>query len=318
MYLNLLSKVKLYFKCFSKWAGILLDSLISFAAISSAFWWASSGGFIKSVKANTTFVFPFIESIVSGILVLILLILTNQWLGIFSYSNNIYIFMSLASICSVCGVFLFILSIKKIPLGIAYTICASVQVLTAVFLDFAFNSLLPNSGVFIGGMIILLGILSINFFAFKTMKDKKVSFYLYIIGIFFSFVAGVVWSVGNFSNDRALIEANVLVGAMFRSFAPLLIFGPLLSLKFRNHIVIISRKDWSKILPGALCISIAMLSWLVSLNVNSVTLNSIFISMSPMFAILIGFIFFKEKIKLNELLGIFLCLSGTLMVIISK
>ena len=105
---------------------------------------------------------------------------------------------------------------------------------------------------------------------------------------------------------------------MFRSFAPLLIFGPLLSLKFRNHIVIISRKDWSKILPGALCISIAMLSWLVSLNVNSVTLNSIFISMSPMFAILIGFIFFKEKIKLNELLGIFLCLSGTLMVIISK
>ena len=70
--------------------------------------------------------------------------------------------MSIGSICSVSGVILFILSIKKIPLGIVYTICASVQVLTAVFLDFAFNSLFPQPGVFIGGIVILLGILSIN------------------------------------------------------------------------------------------------------------------------------------------------------------
>ena len=72
------------------------------------------------------------------------------------------------------------------------------------------------------------------------------------------------------------------------------------------------------LIPGSLCITFAMLSWFISLNVNSVSLNSIFISISPVFALLIGLIFYKERIGLYEFIGIILCLVGTILVILNR
>ena len=213
---------------------------------------------------------------------------------------------------------MFLLSIRKIPLGIVYTISASLQVLMAVILDLFFNMIIPQLGVILGGVIILLGIMSINFFSSSNTVKKVISINAYAYGIVFSSIAGILWSFGNFFNDRALIEADPFIGAFFRSFGPIIIIGFLLSFFFRNEFVGIDKKDWSMLIPGSICITFAMLSWFISLNVNSVSLNSIFISISPIFALLIGLIFYKEKIGLYEFIGIILCLIGTILVILNR
>ncbi|MAG12158.1 MAG: EamA family transporter, partial [Parcubacteria group bacterium] len=60
------------------------------------------------------------------------------------------------------------------------------------------------------------------------------------------------------------------------------------------------------------------LSWFISLSVNSVTVNSIFTSTAPVFAVILGVMFFQEKLKKYEILGIILCLLGTISVILSR
>ncbi|MBI21933.1 MAG: hypothetical protein CL780_06780 [Chloroflexi bacterium] len=296
----------------------MFESLVSFAAISSAFWWASSGGFIKSVRTKTTIVFPFIEALISGLVIASIIFIRNGWGDFLSYSIQTYIFMMIASFFSMSGVVMFYLSIRKIPLGIVYTISASLQVLMAVILDLFFNMIIPQIGVILGGIIILLGIMAINFFSSNNKGKEVISLNVYAYGIVLSSIAGILWSFGNFFNDRALIEANPLMGALFRSFGPIIIIGFLLLFFFRNEFVDIDKKDWSMLIPGSLCITFAMLSWFISLNVNSVSLNSIFISISPVFALLIGLIFYKERIGLYEFIGIILCLVGTILVILNR
>ena len=103
-----------------------------------------------------------------------------------------------------------------------------------------------------------------------------------------------------------------------RCLAPLIVMGTLILIFRRSEIRGINKRDWKLIIAGSVCVTIAMLSWFISLNVNSVTVNSIFTSTAPVFAVLIGVIVFKEKLKKYETFGMILCLMGTISVILSR
>ena len=71
------------------------------------------------------------------------------------------------------------------------------------------------------------------------------------------------------------------------------------------------------VIAGSL-ITLSSLIWLTSLNVTTGSLTSIFGNTAPVFAIIIGAVFLKEKIYRSQILGIFLAFIGVLMVILFK
>ncbi|MQG47330.1 MAG: DMT family transporter [SAR202 cluster bacterium] len=295
----------------------MLDSIIPFAALSSAVWWAVSGAVLKSIRSRTAIVFPFTEAIISGTIIALILIIGSQWRELFSYTLKTYLYMILGSAFSLLGIVTYLSGIKKIPLGIFFTVCIGFQLLSAVGFDIVFNLLIPPTGVLIGGLVIFVGIGSINLSSFE-LGDKVSVNHNYILGVAFSALAGLFWGIGNFSNDRALIEASAVSAALMRCLGPLIVMGIVILFFRRNEILIINKHDWRLIVAGSFCITIAMLSWFISLSVNSVTVNSIFTSTAPVFAVILGVMFFQEKLKKYEILGIILCLLGTISVILSR
>lgn len=285
--------------------------------MSSALWWAGSGGLLKSVRSRTTILFPFTEAIISGVIIAFILIIGSQWREVFSYSLKTYIYMILGSGFSLLGIITYLRGIRKTPLGVFFTVCIGFQLLTAVGFDIIFNLLVPPVGVIMGGLVIFVGIGSINVSSFNLGGKVQIN-HNYILGVALSALAGLFWGAGNFANDRALIQASVLAAAMMRCLAPLIVMGTVILIFRPSEIWGINKRDWKLIIAGSVCVTIAMLSWFISLNVNSVTVNSIFTSTAPVFAVLIGVIFFKEKLKKYETFGMILCLMGTISVILSR
>lgn len=281
--------------------------------------WASSVGFLKAVKSRTTFTFPFIEAVISGSVMIIIITLTSIWDEFVSYSLETYIYMLSGSISIFCGWLIYLFCIRKISLGIVFTIVSSVQIFVAIILDILIYGIIPNIVEVIGGSLIILGIVMINIIPIISNKQNNSSFNSsFSLSFGLTCLAGIIWSIGNFFNQAALVESSPISLGAIRSFTPIFVIGLMMIFRRTNQFSLVSKSDWRKIIPASLCLSIGLLAWFFSLTVNSVTINSIFMSSAPVFALIIGYVFFREIITKKESLGIFLCLAGTFSVVISR
>ena len=281
--------------------------------------WASSVGFLKAVKSRTTFTFPFIEAVISGSVMIIIITITSVWVEFISYSFETYIYMLSGSISIFCGWLVYLFCIRKISLGIVFTIVSSVQIFVAIILDILIYQIIPNIVEFIGGSFIIVGIVVINIIPTISNKQNK-SYFNSTFSLPFALtcLAGIIWSIGNFFNQAALVESSPISLGVIRSLTPIFVIGLIMIFRSGNQFTSVSKSDWRKIVPASFCLSIGLLAWFFSLTVNSVTINSIFMSSAPLFALIIGYVFFREIITKKELLGICLCLAGTLFVVISR
>ena len=171
----------------------------------------------------------------------------------------------------------------------------------------------------IGGSFIIVGIVVINIIPTISNKQNK-SYFNSTFSLPFALtcLAGIIWSIGNFFNQAALVESSPISLGVIRSLTPIFVIGLIMIFRSGDQFTSVSKSDWRKIVPASFCLSIGLLAWFFSLTVNSVTINSIFMSSAPLFALIIGYVFFREIITKKELLGISLCLAGTLSVVISR
>tara|TARA_Y100000590_G_scaffold301130_1_gene339472 strand:- start:1564 stop:2133 length:570 start_codon:yes stop_codon:yes gene_type:complete len=185
-----------------------------------------------------------------------------------------------------------------------------------VILDAFINMLILNIQILLGGLFILIGIIIINIFSWKFSNLSDKSSYLY--GVIFCIIAGSSWAFGIFFNDRGLLEADILTATTIRCVIPIIIFGTVLLMKNNFIDKGITKKEKIIILSSSLCITMAMLCWYLSLKANSAALTAILTSTSPVFAILWGILFYGEKLRINEIFGIILCLIGSSIIVMGK
>ena len=73
-----------------------------------------------------------------------------------------------------------------------------------------------------------------------------------------------------------------------------------------------------KIIAAGSLITFSSLIWFVSLNHTSGSLTAMFGSTAPIWAIILGYFFLKERLLRNELIGIGLAFIGIVIIIIFK
>ena len=131
-------------------------------------------------------------------------------------------------------------------------------------------------------------------------------------------LAGSMWGIAVFFNDRALIDGSVLNGTLIRAIVSMITLT-LASYIFRQKIErIIERIQFIKILSAGSLITISSLFWFISLDYTSGSLTAMFGSTSPIFAIIFGYFFLKEKIYKLEYLSILLAFVGIVIIIFFK
>ena len=289
-----------------------MDSLFQFAAIFSALTWAMSGAILKQIKFNRFFSFPFLEATISLIIVSIIITLMQYWGTIFDASSKAFLYMITATALSCIGIVFYVISIKHNPIGVVFTLCAASTILMTLVIDFLINNVQYNAFLIIGAVVLITSIFIINFESFKNYKEKNT------LGIFGGVIAGSIWGIAVILNDRALLEANILTASITRAVVSI-IFLFILSELFKQRIEILTeKKEILKMVIAGSLITLSSLIWLTSLNVTTGSITSIFGNTAPVFAIIIGAVFLKEKIYKSQILGIFLAFIGVLMVILFK
>ena len=289
-----------------------MESFYQFAALISALTWSVSGVFLKTIKFNKYFSFPFYEGAISLIIMTIIITITQSWIPVFNEDKTELLMFTTAASLSCIGTVFYVISIKNNPMGITFTLCAVSTILISLTLDFTINNVSYNKFVFIGAVIVLISIFVINFESFNEYENKN------ILGLTGGIIAGSLWGIAVFFNDKALIEGNIFTGAFVRAVISIIILG-IFSEILRQRLEITKNKiEVSKILIAGSLITFSSLLWFLSLNTITGSLTTIFGNTAPVFAIILGFFFLKEKIHKSEIVGIVLAFIGIVIIILGK
>ena len=294
-----------------------MNIVLKLLPLFSAFTWASSGLILKKYKVKNLHLFPLIESSISLVIICFIVTSIDHWPIFLSYKTNIYLTLTSAYFLSVIGTLLYIESIKRIELGILFTLASSIQVSLIGLLD-KFINLYTFNFLFISGSVtIIIGVITINYSylqLLKTINKNKIN----ITGIFTSLLSGISWGGTAFLADRALDDVSIFDAALFRTAITLIILIPINISQYQKIVKTINTKELKYLTFSSLFITSSMLIWISSLKINSGSWTAILSSAAPIFALTLGYLFLNEKLKHNELLGVLLCLSGVLLVIVSR
>ena len=294
-----------------------MNSILSILPLFSALSWASSAIVLKKFKIKNLYLFPSIESCISFLALFLVNTYLSRWDSFFSYDVKTYLILFVGYSFSVLGTFIYIQALKKIEIGIVFTLATTIQVLLISLLD-KFVNLYTFSNLFvIGTVIIVSGVIVINLPHIKLINSKTKDINN-IIGIVASLTCGLCWGTTAFSVDKALNVASILDAATIRTLLTFIYFLPI---NLSQYKIIKSTTNFYELkfltLSG-LFITVAMLLWTSSLKVNTGSWTTVLASSAPVFALSLGFIFLNEKFKRNEFLGILLCLIGVLSIILSN
>ena len=289
-----------------------MEFLFQFAALFSAITWASSGAILKTIKFNKYFSFPFFEACISFLIMIIVILIWGEWDAIINENFDSYLFFSIAAFISCIGTVSYVIGIQKTSIGVVFTIASSSNVLVALLFDVILNSVRHSNLVLLGAFLVLSGILLMNIKSFTSHEKQR------IIGVLGGIVAGSMWGIAVFFNDRALIEGSVLNGTLIRAIISIITLS-LASYIFRQKIErIIEKIQFIKIFSAGSLITLSSLFWFISLDYTSGSITAIFGSTSPIFAIIFGYFFLKEKIYKLEYLSITLALIGLVIIIMHQ
>ncbi|MEC9107062.1 MAG: DMT family transporter [Chloroflexota bacterium] len=289
-----------------------MESFYQFAALISAATWATSGAFLKTMNFKKYFTFPFYEGVISLFIVGFIILILQEWQPIINENFSNIIFFTIASTVSCIGTVFYVISIKQNPIGITFTICAVSTILMSLFLDLLLNGVKYNLWVFIGALIVLMSIFIINSKSFRDQKNKN------LFGVIGGLVAGSMWGIAVFFNDRALIESGILTGAIIRAIITIFLLGIFSQIINQKIEGTKDKKEITKIIIAGSLITFSSLLWFLSLNTISGSLTSIFGNTAPVFAIIVGFFFLNEKIDKFEILGIIFAFLGIATIVIGK
>ena len=147
-----------------------MNILLKLLPLFSAFTWASSGLILKKYKVKNLHLFPLIESSISLVIICFIVTSIDHWPIFLSYKTDIYLTLTSAYFLSVIGTLLYIESIKRIELGIVFTLATSIQVSLIGLLD-KFINLYTFSFLFVfGSATIILGVITINYSYLQLLK----------------------------------------------------------------------------------------------------------------------------------------------------
>ena len=301
------------YPCKTNELPILMFAIGEILALVSAFLWGNSGVLLKSLPSHKRISFIFLESIISGIIILILISILSQWKE-FTEFTFISIFLAvLAASINLVGSFFYIYTIKHVKVGMGFVIINSLFPLFSIIGSIFFLGDKLSLPIYIGAIFILLGISII-----AIRRDSSFSFLeegsSIKIAIIFCTLTPLSWAIGALIMDRLLDDHQVLPLVFIRAINTLIICI-ILSTIIKKISFKVQRNERRLIFASFLTTG-AMLGWFTSLSLSEAALTVILGSSGPIFALFGAWLFLKEKINKPGFAGITACLIGVMIVIL--
>ena len=291
-----------------------MNNFFEFSALISAFLWSISGVILKTIKLKNVLSFPFYEAIISLLLLSVVITFFYSWSSIFTQNFDSLILFVIATSIGCIGFINYVTAIKKISIGIVFTVSASCNFLMISLLDYFLNLVIYNWLVLFGAFLILISIFILNFEYISKAKQLGENFR----GISHSMIAGLLWGFATYYNDLGLEEAGFIDAALVRTIV-WIILPAAITLAIRKNFDSITKKSYSiKMILAAILATSSTLFWFISLNYTTGSLSVTLGNTSPIFALIIGYLFLKEKISINQLFGILFSLVGISLVILFR
>nr|WP_072986046.1 DMT family transporter [Clostridium cavendishii] len=125
-----------------------------------------------------------------------------------------------------------------------------------------------------------------------------------------------VFAVSSSAIFVKLAQAPSIIIAFYRLFFTTLIFLPFLILnkKYIKELKELSKKNWIASILSGIILSIHYYLWFESLNYTSIGSSTVIVTLQPLFAVLGGFIFFKENFNRKSIIGCFIAVLGSIIV----
>tara|TARA_Y100001936_G_C16062697_1_gene665153 strand:- start:54 stop:929 length:876 start_codon:yes stop_codon:yes gene_type:complete len=289
-------------------------SIGEICALLSAFFWGNSGVLLKSLPSKVRASFIYFESIISGTILIILISIFGQW-GLFKeFTLLTFLLCVTASLINLTGSLSYIFTIKHVKVGMAFVVINSLFPLFSIFGSVIFFSESLSIMIYLGAILILLGIASITFRSRKNLNFVEEGSNLKI-ALFFCIVTPLCWATGALLMDDILKSASVMPVTLIRATTTFMICTPIYLLLKRNEFVMIKSK-FNMLFFASLLTTFASLGWFTSLELSEAALTVILGSSAPIFALIGARIYLKEKIDKNGVIGILFCFAGVLIVII--
>ncbi|WP_414045357.1 DMT family transporter [Macrococcus equi] len=135
---------------------------------------------------------------------------------------------------------------------------------------------------------------------------KIFHFILLIVGVFALSSSAIFVKV---------IHEPVEVTAFYRMFISFLIVALFLFRKnYRIEMRIISKKSKIVMIVSGVILALHYLLWFESLNYTSVASSTVIVTLQPIFAVIIGYYFFKERYNIGAVSGIVIAIIGCILI----
>ena len=290
-----------------------MENFFQFGALLAATTFAGAGIYIKKINTKNFFSIPFYEGLFSLILMLLIITLFISWDSII-HDNSIYSLRNfvLAATLSSTGTMVYVYSLSKTQIGVVLTMAAALNIVTASIYDYIVNSISFDLYFILGGVLILVSIFMLNFKSFFSKSQIN------IVGAFGGMLTGILWGSAVFFNDNALMESNIFIASLVRSITGIIVMLSVSYFVGRKIQFSEDLRSYRLFIITVILLFISNIVWFVSLEYTSGSLTTIFGSSAPVFGIILGYIFLKEKITKIELLSIFIALCGVLAIITNQ
>ncbi len=285
------------------------------SALGSALFWAIAAVFYRLSMKNdiSPFLVNFLRIPLAILFIFVVLLVESQvpllYLALGNSSFVFYLFLA-TFVMNIVGDTMYLVSIKKTGVSIAYPLSYSYPIMVALLASFILGESLTVN-LIVGVMLGVTGVWLIS-------RKKGESVNVNIFGVIAALLASFSWSLGIILFALSVMEMNPLVTGFYKLVFLTVLVSPSAVYLIRKDANISERNMLIGMFGGLLGVGIGDWLFYVSLDNIRASVSAALTTSSPLLSLVVSHLYLNEKVDKIQILGTVSIVMGVLVVSITS
>ncbi len=285
------------------------------SALGSALFWAIAAVFYKLSMKNdiSPFLVNFLRIPLAILFIFVVLLVEGQfsllYLALGNSSFVFYLFLA-TFVMNIVGDTMYLVSIKKTGVSIAYPLSYSYPIMVALLASFILGESLTVN-LIVGVMLGVTGVWLIS-------RKKGESVNVNIFGVIAALLASFSWSLGIILFALSVMEMNPLVTGFYKLVFLTVLVSPSAVYLIRKDANISGRNMLIGMFGGLLGVGIGDWLFYVSLDNIGASVSAALTTSSPLLSLVVSHLYLNEKVGKIQILGTVSIVMGVIVVSITS
>ena len=285
------------------------------SALGSALFWAIAAVFYRLSMKNdiSPFLVNFLRIPLAILFISVVLLVEGQisllYLALGNSSFVFYLFLA-TFVMNIVGDTMYLVSIKKTGVSIAYPLSYSYPIMVALLASFILGESLTVN-LIVGVMLGVTGVWLIS-------RKKGESVNVNIFGVIAALLASFSWSLGIILFALSVMEMNPLVTGFYKLVFLTVLVSPSAVYLIKKDANISGRNMLIGMFGGLLGVGIGDWLFYVSLDNIGASVSAALTTSSPLLSLVVSHLYLNEKVDKIQILGTVSIVMGVLIVSITS